>query len=271
MKKVMISVMIILNTIYFTNINVFAKTFQYDLTFESKPQRFVDITIDGKLLEYVDVKGFVNQKGRTMVPIRFISEKMGFKVDWFPETQEVKVTNKKTATVKLGIKEYYASKTIRMVKGDDWKANAVQFDVFPEIIDDRTFVPIRLIAEMFGYKVEWNAELGRVDIFTIEKYDGYEVELDSLLKVYFKKEDNVNNIDVGIMFNFFRDPDIQKAEFKKLIESKYGDTKEVKEVIDYINNYDVNTNYEAKFLNINGENKTMVRMGGNTVDVVIYK
>lgn len=51
-----------------------------------------------------------------------------------------------------------------------------QMDVSPFIKNDRTFVPIRFIAESFGYKVDWN-------------------EKDEIVTISNEKENNFNSID----------------------------------------------------------------------------
>lgn len=84
-----------------------------------------DININGTSKAIDAAPQIINN--RTMVPIRFIAEGLGAKVDW--------ISKSKTVTIKLG------EKTVSMVP--------------PIIIDGRTFVPVRYVSETFGAQVLW--------------------------------------------------------------------------------------------------------------------
>ncbi|BAL81385.1 stalk domain-containing protein [Caldisericum exile] len=89
------------------------------------------------------------KNGRTLVPIRFISEAFGATVEWNNTTKEVTIKyQNKTIILKIG--SSYA-----IVNG---KQTPIDIDpkVVPEITSGRTFVPIRFISETFGAKVEWD-------------------------------------------------------------------------------------------------------------------
>ena len=75
---------------------------------------------------------------RTMVPLRFIAEALGAKVDWNSDTQ--------TASVALD------GKTLSVTIGEP----AAGMDVPAMIIQDRTMVPLRFISEALGCDVDWN-------------------------------------------------------------------------------------------------------------------
>lgn len=83
--------------------------------------------------------------GRTMVPIRFISESFGCKVEW--DAKEGKVTIiRNDITIWLWKGKGYAK-----VNTDEKK-----LDSPPIIIKGRTFVPLRFISEPFGAVVSWD-------------------------------------------------------------------------------------------------------------------
>ena len=82
---------------------------------------------------------------RTMVPIRAIAEKLGYSVSWFQESQTVSM-QKGSDLVQLSIDStsmYHNS-------------NNIIIDVAPLIYDDRTYLPVRAVAEAMGCKVDWN-------------------------------------------------------------------------------------------------------------------
>lgn len=91
--------------------------------------------------------------GRTMVPIRFISEAFGCKVEW--DAKEGKITIiRHDMTIRL-----WKGKTTAKVN-DDEKI----LDSPPQIIKGRTFVPLRFISEPFGAKVIWDKATKKITI-----------------------------------------------------------------------------------------------------------
>ncbi len=90
---------------------------------------------------------------RTLLPIRAIIEEMGGAVEWDGETQTVLLAyNDDIITLAIGDTTAYLNE----------EANAL--DTAPTIINDRTMLPIRFIAESFGYTVDWNGDEQKVMI-----------------------------------------------------------------------------------------------------------
>ncbi len=83
---------------------------------------------------------------RTMVPIRVITEALGGAADW----------NEATRTVTLRID----GKILRMTIDQ----TITGFDAAPVIINSRTYVPIRYVAEALGANVEWLADTQQIII-----------------------------------------------------------------------------------------------------------
>ncbi len=83
--------------------------------------------------------------GRTLLPVRAVIEEFGGNVNWNSDTKEVNLTHNGNEIV-LTINSTQASLN-----------GAVQnLDTAPVIINNRTMLPIRFIAESFGFDVEWN-------------------------------------------------------------------------------------------------------------------
>jgi hypothetical protein len=111
----------------------------------------VSLTLDSKRVEVND-KEKTNDvapeeiNGRTMVPVRFIAENLGAKVDWNDATEEVTiVVDGQVLSFKVG----------QEIPG---------FDVTPVIKNDRTLVPIRYITEKIGASVLWIPSTSKVEI-----------------------------------------------------------------------------------------------------------
>lgn len=105
----------------------------------------ITILVNGKEVK-TDSPAFIKD-GRTMVPVRFISEALGLKVGWDQKTRTVTV-GEGANSMKLVI----GSKAIVRANG---KKTAI--DVPAMIKGGRTMVPIRAIGELSGAKVDWNA------------------------------------------------------------------------------------------------------------------
>lgn len=90
---------------------------------------------------------------RTILPVRAVVEEMGGKVGWEASTRTVTLTLDETV-LKLSID----SKTAYV--NDEEHA----LDSAPVIINSRTMLPIRFVAEKFGYSVGWDAPTRTVSI-----------------------------------------------------------------------------------------------------------
>lgn len=108
---------------------------------------------DGMTLSFDQVPFIEN--GRTMVPFRKIFEEMGAEVEWIGESRTVKATKGDTVI------ELQIGSTTAKVNGKE-----IALDVAPNIYNSRTMVPLRFISENMDAKVEWNANLRRVEIST---------------------------------------------------------------------------------------------------------
>jgi len=91
--------------------------------------------------------------GRTIIPVRAITEELGATVAWDSETKSVTVS-------KDGIEIILTMNSTKVfVNGVEQ-----QIDVPAEITNGRTYVPLRFIAETFGLATSWDGENGIIDI-----------------------------------------------------------------------------------------------------------
>ena len=110
-----------------------------------------EIQYNGKIVKS-DVAPFIRDN-RTLVPIRFISETLGYEVSWDNNERLVSVKGKDTQ-IELKIDSKKAK-----VKGSD-----VELDAPALIKDNRTFVPLRFVAENLNAEVKWDKENFKVII-----------------------------------------------------------------------------------------------------------
>lgn len=126
----------------------------------------ITVTVDGSVVFFDQPPVIID--GRTLVPMRFIFNKLGADVEWDSETSTatgtldgvvVKIQNQNNIMTKNGVE--------------------IVLDVPAQIINDRTLVPVRAISEAFGCLVDWNNDTRTVVIATKNEYSS-----EVLKKVY---------------------------------------------------------------------------------------
>lgn len=87
---------------------------------------------------------------RTMVPVREVFEAMGGKVGWNADTKQVTVSyDGIEVAMTPGSREVYLGRS-RIVISDG--------EPTPMIINNKTMVPIRMVADMLGFSVGWDGD-----------------------------------------------------------------------------------------------------------------
>lgn len=111
------------------------------------------MTINGEERQIDSEVAPIIQNSRTLVPVRTIIEAMGGSVNWNEENKEIM----------LSIDDDIIKLTIdKMTAYLNDKKYII--DIPPVIIDSRTMLPIRFIAENFGFDVDWNESNQRITI-----------------------------------------------------------------------------------------------------------
>ena len=118
----------------------------------------IGVLIDGVPLE-MDVTPII-RNDRTLVPVRAIVEALGADIGWNNDTREVTISQGSQSIIMT-----IDSTTVTFVHADGREENA-ELDVAPIIVDDRTMLPIRFLAEAFGFEVDWDNENQNVIIAT---------------------------------------------------------------------------------------------------------
>lgn len=128
----------------------------------------ITVNVDGNAIAFPDAKPFIDSSSnRTMIPIRFVSEKLGAAVQWDEVTRTVKM-DKGGKQVALRIGEKKAT-----VAGKQ-----ITFDAAAVIQESRTFVPLRFVSEAYGIQVVWDKVNQAVHIVTKQKTrDAYGTKL----------------------------------------------------------------------------------------------
>ena len=93
----------------------------------------------------MDIAPFVTVSGRTMVPIRFITEALGGEVVWDGEEQRVSLI------MDNNLIQMHIGESTMEVNGV-----AKTLDVPAQLENNRTVIPLRAVSEAFGLSVNYN-------------------------------------------------------------------------------------------------------------------
>jgi|GEM_PF-2923388 len=129
----------------------------------------IRVFVDTKPVEFKDSVGYpIIVSGRTLVPVRVISESMGYRVTWFEKEQRVYISDSNTEVeFQIGNAD-----TVR-VNGKnrilDKRLDGSISNTGATVINGRTYVPLRFITEAMGCKASWYAKSRTVNITTGDK------------------------------------------------------------------------------------------------------
>lgn len=114
------------------------------------------VKVDGRTLMFREDQPPVILNDRTYVPLRRVLENMGATVKWDDATKTVQVDSYDNITrilLTVDNPEITVYTFTSVLNADERKVTS---DVAPVIMNDRTMLPIRIIAESMGATVEWD-------------------------------------------------------------------------------------------------------------------
>lgn len=111
----------------------------------------MSIRIDDNAVDFPDAQPFIDENGRTQIPLRAFSESIGKQIYWYEDTQTVCVSSVPEGTAAGGMNVWFTIGENRYrVNGDYY-----DMDTAAIIKDERTYIPVRFAAEAMGLTVEW--------------------------------------------------------------------------------------------------------------------
>lgn len=113
------------------------------------------IKVDGKNISFPSEKPFVDKSKNTMIPLRIVSQNMGYRILLNLKTGETIVYNAKTKVVLKN-----GSNVIRV------NGKVQKMDTKMILKNGWSFVPLRFVTQVFGAKVTVNAKTNQIDIKT---------------------------------------------------------------------------------------------------------
>jgi len=154
------------------------------------------VEVDGREVAFPDELPYVDAATNlTMVPAKFVSEKLGAKAKWNGASNQISFLYKND-TITLGIGDNHAE-----VNG-----KTVTFGGGALVKNGRTMVPLRFISEAFHAQVEWQPKQNQVSIMTAVSnvpkgtwiWDSQVIVRDSDKAISFARERNVTTIYLQI-------------------------------------------------------------------------
>ncbi|MBQ7097300.1 MAG: copper amine oxidase N-terminal domain-containing protein [Clostridia bacterium] len=139
------------------------------VSFSAFADGVIKVVLDGAQLTFDVQPQLIND--RTMVPMRKIFESMGAEVYWDGATSTVSASDGNTSVV-------------MQINNNVIKVNDSNYtlDVPPVIVDGRTLVPVRAVAESFDADVQWIGETKTVEITSKQTYNYSWYYMDSALQ-----------------------------------------------------------------------------------------
>ena len=148
----------------------------------------INVTVDGKAVEFTDAKPYIDEKGRTMVPLRPVADAMGIDVEWDRRTKTAVFSE----TYSQGIEGFGYDVNGKAVYGEivymslSFKVNEPKVEMFANVEKDngemtmitdhfqmdttavvkdgRTYAPLRYMVQSFGYDVGWDKATSTVTV-----------------------------------------------------------------------------------------------------------
>ncbi|AFS77936.1 copper amine oxidase-like protein [Gottschalkia acidurici 9a] len=203
--------------------------------------------IDGELVEGGNES--ILKDSRLIVPLRIISEKLGYDVHWDSETATVKIENAENI-LQIGIGKKEAI----------FNGKILTIDVKPFIKNNITYVPLRFISEVFNREVSWdnNNRVAIVGDYTTKGYleeenyfkyesleNGFSLKIPSELKDKLIIKESKNRV---IFYDAYSHGDKTKDEGGLLFRVSKTYSPQVLDIIPgYLLNYDSGVYYIAEF------------------------
>lgn len=164
----------------------------------------IKLIVDGKDVTSLAVP--ITENDRTLVPVRFIAESIGTKVGWNHDERKVTL-EKDNMSVVLKIDSH-------LIQYNNSEKKFGLSDVAPKIINELTYVPVRLVSNALGVGIEWDNDTRTIIVDSSKTSDiipFFDMEISSI---------NPGQVITGKteLQTDFKDMDIKKArEIKYLL------------------------------------------------------
>jgi hypothetical protein len=142
----------------------------------------ITVMVNGRNIDFPDLKPFVDENGRTLAPLRPIGEALGLEIAWQEDTQEASFSRaedtekgpwRRSAGFTIGSEQYVVmfsrvDENGEWVKDQDQEFTVLAMDTKARLVEGRTCVPVRYLVEAFGFTVAWDAGTRAITVASAE-------------------------------------------------------------------------------------------------------
>lgn len=144
----------------------------------------IKIEVDGQKIPFVNPP-FIDSDGRTQIAIRDFCEFLDKKVMWYEETQTVSISSVPASLIPLdgggaGGASYWFT-----IGEKQYRVNGTYYDMdtAAQIVNEKTYIPLRYLAEAMNYYVDYNPSSGgKTDAGYFETYQGYADKINAAIE-----------------------------------------------------------------------------------------
>ena len=110
------------------------------------PSVGISVRVNDAAVVWTDAEPFIDGNSRTMVPLRAVGDAMGLAVNWDETARMASFTyGGQTIYFPIDCSSAYTS-----------EGQIITMDTGAVIVNQRTYAPIRYLAEYFGFTVNWD-------------------------------------------------------------------------------------------------------------------
>ena len=132
----------------------------------------INVTVFDEPVVWTDAKPFIDENGRTLVPLRPVADAMGLEVEWDAEARIAAFSRVVDTVWEDGVSSSVVNSLLFPIGSttacsrysykdstgiDETSQQEIEMDTAAVIVNDRTYAPVRYLAEYFGYEVQWDA------------------------------------------------------------------------------------------------------------------
>ena len=123
----------------------------------------VTVIVDGRRVSFPDAPAFVDKNGRTQIPVRYVGKAMGMLVEWDNTARRATFSMEMDGVIRH-VDFYIGSEVFCVRDSPEYMTESMAMNTAAFIRNNRTYVPVRYLAEAFGATVQWESETRTVRI-----------------------------------------------------------------------------------------------------------
>lgn len=131
----------------------------------------IQVSINGKPISFDQPP--IMQNDRVLVPMRAVFEALGADVYWVEDEQTivaVKNEIKILMEIQLPLLSKFVGDDLTEVESKHKEIQEISLDIAPQIINDKTYVPLRAVSEAMGVAVTWDEQNNSVLLTCNEEF-----------------------------------------------------------------------------------------------------